>query len=56
MIAKQMVKMAGSKFNVEEICESSVNGLFAVVAGAGCNSYRNSQKEACQCVGGAPEL
>ncbi|XP_063682665.1 group XIIA secretory phospholipase A2-like [Bolinopsis microptera] len=56
VVAKQMIKMAGSKFNAEEICQSAVNGLYAVVAGAGCNSYRNSQKEACLCVGGAPEL
>lgn len=54
--AKQIIKVVGGKFDVEELCSSTANGLFAVVAGAGCNSFRSAQKEACQCVAGAPEL
>ena len=54
--AKKLIKVAGGKFDVEELCASAANGLFTVVAGAGCNSFRDAQKEACQCVGGPPEL
>ena len=56
MSAKQLLKVAGGKFDVEELCSSAANGLFAVVAGAGCDSFRTAQKEACQCVAGVPEL
>jgi secretory phospholipase A2 len=56
VVAKKLIKVAGRKFDVEELCNGAANALFAVVAGAGCDSYRSAQKEACQCVAGVPEL
>ena len=55
-VAKEVARVVGSEFDVKEMCEVAANSLFTVVASTGCTAFRTSQKEACVCTGGAPEL